>query len=250
MNLKVIDLATEFFQSMHSSLSREVQPVHPSWVARILEKMRERNQVKHKGLADHVADFVVDLIATRKLIAGQRIYEKDIAATLGVSHIPVREGLRVLHAQGVVKIIPNRGVFIAEPAMDETSDLADLRLSLEGLAARRLVHRLRSEPNVIELLGRNIDGMRAAAENDDRLAFYRADLAFHSSVIELSQSMLLRPTWEAVSRVVFLFMMTGHFKPIDYESSIIEHQVLLELISAGNLEQLNNEMRDHVMGYS
>lgn len=212
--------------------------------------MSESNKVNHRGLADHAADFVVDQIATRKLVAGQRIYEKDIAATLDVSHIPVREGLRVLHAQGVVKIVPNRGVFIAEPRVDETADLAELRLSLEGLAARRLVRRLQTEPKVIELLDNSIDGMRAAAKSDDRLAFYRADLSFHSSVIELSQSILLRPTWDAVSRVVFLFMMTEHFKPIDYESSIVEHEVLLNLMVEGNLGQLNEEMRRHVMGYS
>ena len=65
-------------------------------------------------LGDAVADAIVSAVASGLLKPGQRIVEADLAAMLKVSRVPIREAIKILQAQGILNVTPNRGARIAE----------------------------------------------------------------------------------------------------------------------------------------
>jgi len=70
------------------------------------------------------------------------IRQEELAATYGVSRMPVREALRTLEAEGLVVNRPNRGVVVAPLDPDDALEIFDIRASLESLALRRSIPRL------------------------------------------------------------------------------------------------------------
>ncbi|GLS22251.1 GntR family transcriptional regulator [Labrys miyagiensis] len=202
---------------------------------------------EHRNLADQCADHIVLLIASGELQPGQRVFEKDICARLGVSRVPVREAFRILQAQGVIATEPNRGSFVNEFGSVETAELLEVRLSVERLALRRFSDRVAQGETELGILETAIDAMRRAARLNDQLSYCQADLAFHQKIVELSQSHLLVPLWASLSRGVLVFLMQERNVLFDYQESIEEHVYLVELIRSGRQAALDREIERHII---
>lgn len=93
------------------------------------------------GLPALIAGRLRGAILTGALAAGTRLNQDRIAAEHGVSHIPVREALRSLEAEGLVTFAPRRGFFVARLSAWDAAEYAEMRGALEGLAVRFAVAR-------------------------------------------------------------------------------------------------------------
>ena len=133
-----------------------------------------------RNLPDRLADHLVIMIARGELKPGQRIYEKEICEVQKVSRIPVREALRLLQAQGVVRTEPNRGTYVTEFTSDEMYEMLEIRLAVERIALRRILDRGTPKPHISSHFAGVLNAMRRAATLKDRLAYCQADLSFHN----------------------------------------------------------------------
>jgi DNA-binding GntR family transcriptional regulator len=86
-----------------------------------------------------------DLLLERILMAdyapGKALSEQEIANDLGVSRTPVREALLRLRLEGLVRIVPRGGIFVAEATLRRAREVTSLRLVLEECLAQRVVER-------------------------------------------------------------------------------------------------------------
>jgi len=205
-------------------------------------------EFRHRNLPDSVADHIVTLIATGQIAAGQRLFEQEMCERLGVSRVPVREALRILQAQGVVRTEPNRGTFVTEFGSQEMLEMLEIRLVVEKVALRRLLVRAKSEPHVFDAFEPHVEAMRQAAVLSDRLAYSKADLAFHNCLIEQSASPMLKPIWDSLSRDVFVFLMQERESGYDYNRSAREHERLLRIMRSGDVKEIEREIEEHVHG--
>ena len=87
--------------------------------------------LKHKTLASAVLDRVREEILTGRHAAGDQLRQDALAATYGVSRIPVREALLQLEAEGFVRIVPHKGAIVSAISQDDLTDVFDLRALLE-----------------------------------------------------------------------------------------------------------------------
>ncbi|MGQ9554867.1 MAG: GntR family transcriptional regulator [Anaerolineae bacterium] len=84
------------------------------------------------------------LILNGHFLPGDKLYQEDLAAQLGISVIPVREGLMQLHTENLVDFIPRRGAFVKSLSIDQVEELYYMREELEALALRWVIPRLNS----------------------------------------------------------------------------------------------------------
>ncbi|MFD0479244.1 GntR family transcriptional regulator [Nonomuraea thailandensis] len=96
-------------------------------------------------MRDEVTKELRRRILSGELAQGERLVEDRLAATLGVSRNPVRESIRVLAAEGFIQVVPRLGATVARLSAEEGEELFDVRMAIEGLAAR-LAARKRSPP--------------------------------------------------------------------------------------------------------
>lgn len=103
-----------------------------------------------------------------ELRPGQRLGEERVAGRLGASRTPVREALHKLEADGLVVLRPHRGALVRPFDLDELIGIFDLRVRIEGYAARRAATRLPSEQidELASIHKRQVEVLNAPATND------------------------------------------------------------------------------------
>ena len=92
-------------------------------------------------LPEQIAERIFAAIANGEYAPGDRIREETLTEQFEVSRGPVREALRILEKDSVVRILPNRGAFVTQLSIKEVSDIFEIRRDLVGAMVRRLDHR-------------------------------------------------------------------------------------------------------------
>lgn len=87
-------------------------------------------------LRQQVVDGIRRAITTGRFRGGDRLVERDLCEMAGVSRTLIREALRQLEAEGLVKVIPNKGPIVVAVSAQEARKVYEVRAELEGLAAR------------------------------------------------------------------------------------------------------------------
>lgn len=146
--------------------------------------MKSLRRLSSPTLAERSAELIRERILAGDFASGDRLVEAKIAEQLGISRGPLREALKQLASEGLVREEPRRGTFVATPTADDVRDVYDLRAAIEGRAARLVIGN--GDPASLETLRRAVDGFGAAAEAGDLQKLVRADYEFHETLCRVS----------------------------------------------------------------
>jgi len=91
------------------------------------------------SLRQQVIERLRSAVISGSLSPGQRLTERELTDSLGVSRTVVREALRQLEAEGLIEVIPNRGPVVRALTAEEANDIYRIRAVLQGLAAREFI---------------------------------------------------------------------------------------------------------------
>lgn len=127
-----------------------------------------------------VEQAIRDDIVSGRLAFGTRLRIDELAGRYGVSHMPVREALRVLHGEGLVIIEPNKGARVLTVHPGFIEDLFDMRAALETMLARRAAERRTQEH--LEKLRRAEGDLEALVEKRDFASVAEANRRFHTVI--------------------------------------------------------------------
>jgi DNA-binding GntR family transcriptional regulator len=120
---------------------------------------------------------------------GFKLTEQDICAQYGVSRTPVREALHNLEAEGLVKLIPNRGAFVVGFSKQDMSDLFQLRKVYEVQAVKWAILRISDEE--MENLEESYEFMEFYTKRGDTRRLKELNARFHRNIYEASHSRIL-----------------------------------------------------------
>ncbi|MGD8563236.1 MAG: GntR family transcriptional regulator [Desulfarculaceae bacterium] len=151
---------------------------------------------KKKRLGDLAYKVIREMIAEHRFQPGTRINVETLRKELGVSRTPVWEAINKLEQEGLVKNIPNRGVYMIELTLQDTLYLYQVREVLESLAARLAAKRM--DDATTERMAENLILQERAVEEVDLRAYTRLDYDFHASVYRASGNPYLQETLETI----------------------------------------------------
>lgn len=191
-------------------------------------------------LRDAVRDEIRARIIDGRYPPNKRIIERDLAAELGVSRIPVREALRILETEGFVTLAARRGVLVRQLSEKDVKELFDVRKALEVLAAERAAEGA-SKADILRLRQLLARGRRAINAGD-LSAVWTANQAFHDEIIRLARNDLLAAMLDPLQgRLHWLFRQ--HEDP---ESLWAEHSELCGAIASGDPERAAAQALQHI----
>jgi DNA-binding GntR family transcriptional regulator len=141
------------------------------------------------SLSKVVSEKIRGQILAGRLKPGERLVEDRLSAELGVSRVPVREALRGLSMEGLVRLEPNRGASVTEVTPELLAELVEVRTLLEALNARLAARR--HDPEIVALLQDTLRRGNEAAQSGtaDELAQLNAE--FHERLTEASRNSVL-----------------------------------------------------------
>jgi DNA-binding GntR family transcriptional regulator len=138
--------------------------------------------------SDHAYATIRAMILSGELPSGAQVREERIADSCGVSRTPVRDALRRLEAELLIRKSPSQRSFVADWSLDDIEDSFVLRAMLEGHAAKRAAARI--SWSLLERL-RTHNGLilnAVSTSQPDIGAFLEHNRAFHSIVLESAES--------------------------------------------------------------
>lgn len=198
--------------------------------------------------AELVAQRIRDAVLEGTLRPGDRLVEADIAAELGVSRGPVREGIRLLASEGIVVLRRNRGAVVTSPTFEDVLEVYVMRLSLGLLALRHAMQLdVASAPEFgdVELLLRRL---RDPEIQVDPLLMMDADLRFQSALFDLCGLDRITSVLDQTARdiPVFVKVLGITYDDVDHAALIERHEHLLNAVRSRHPANAQRAWRDHV----
>jgi DNA-binding GntR family transcriptional regulator len=129
-----------------------------------------------------VAELLREKIIAGSFIRGQRLKQAEIAKQLDISITPVREALRLLEAEGYVRVSSHRGAVVAPFLIEQADELCELRMDLEGKLTAAAAKRM--TPDVLQALLTLDKSIREALKRGDQQAVRGGNFRLHFRLYE------------------------------------------------------------------
>ncbi len=193
-------------------------------------------------MVEQTCAILRDRIRTGELPPGTRLRQEVLAEELGISRTPLREAMRLLAADGLVELEPNRGAVVTALSREAQVRFWEARLALEPAAAR-LGAQTRDRA-ALKAMAAAIAEQRAGGDRD-----FASNRAFHLALVHSAGNPHLdrfaESLWvQAVGTVIFdaqtadAQLASGYAEP---------HQAILDAITAGDAELAERLTREHIL---
>lgn len=192
-----------------------------------------------------VAERIREMIIQDELPPGAPIRERALSERLDVSRTPLREALKILSAEGLVELHPNRGALVAAPRAAEIRELLQLLGVLEGFAAELACEAITDE-ELAELRALHFE-MLAAYTRGDRLGYFRRNQDIHLGLVRASRNQALIAHHRVLNARVYRARYICNLKTQRWESAIKEHELILEALARRDGAALAEILRRHVL---
>ena len=182
--------------------------------------------IEQKPLYLEVAGRLRERIYAQRLKPGEWIDEKAVCKELGISRTPLREALKVLHAESLVELIPRRGCYVRTLDGDGLHELFPVMATLEGLCARLAVENC--TPEQLNALIETHARLEAAAAAGDVDRYFDENHGFHRAVQTLSGNRWLQRITSELRGVLQLARHKQLTLPGRLAQSLDEHRQIME----------------------
>lgn len=189
-------------------------------------------------------EHLVAEISSFRLRTGAPLSENRIASELGISRTPVREALRLLEKEGLVKRTDNARYAVSRLTPQEADDACDLLEVLDAYIARKAAQRM--TPTQAKTLLGYVDQMRQAAKEGDTAAWSAADTKFHRMLNDIAGNALVANTVKETRRRVQRFWLRAASRHHRLESCSDEHAILVEAIIKEDYQAIEEAVRLHI----
>ena len=192
-------------------------------------------------VAEYVLEAVRRGILDGRYPLGSRLDQQALADEYGASIIPVRESLRQLEAEGLVRIAPRRGAFVAELSPRELAEIYDIREVLERLATERAVAGLAvADVADMDRLLKDLERTR------DAEAWRTLNRAWHFRLYEAAAAPLLLQLASVLWDRCSLYRHVYPRDPERRQASVADHRRIMDACRAGQGTEAGAAMAEHI----
>lgn len=176
---------------------------------------------------------------------GEALVEQRLSDELGVSRTPVREALRQLELEGLIKTVPNKGAIVIGVSEKDIEDIYTIRIRVEGLASRWAAEHITKAE--LKALHDVVDLQEFYAEKGDYDQVWQLDTRFHAILYDACQS---RPMKHMLS-VFHNYITRARELSVKAEGrarlSVAEHRELLVAINAHDSDKAEELTALHII---
>jgi DNA-binding GntR family transcriptional regulator len=187
----------------------------------------------HDTVVEHIRRFIVEGV----LEPGKKLNERELCETLGISRTPLREALKVLAAEGLIEIWPNRGASVSKMSEAELRETFELMSGLEAFSGELAAERITALHYA----------MLACRAQNDLAGYYSRNQAIHDKINEAARNSALRQTYISVNRRLQALRFRSNFQIPKWDRAVHDHGEMLEALEARDGKRLSAILRQHLL---
>lgn len=201
--------------------------------------MKFDHDLTAETLPSKIYRILREAIIKGQLQPGERLVQDELAKTLNVSRMPIREAIKQLAAEGYVTVEPHKGAVVKQFTIHELEEIYFLRAKFEPLAAAESLKTMSSQ--LVNQL-RNLN--EKMKKTDDTDEYIQLNIQFHHLLIKDCPwgklNNIIENLWTGFPQ------QTPHLLPNQIATSIIEHDLMVEALANNNIELTCQLLEQHI----
>jgi DNA-binding GntR family transcriptional regulator len=202
---------------------------------------RVERQRLHDTVVEHLRNFIVEGL----LAPGVKLNERELCETLGISRTPLREALKVLAAEGLIEISPNRGASVSQMSEAEIRETFELMSGLEAFSGELACERI-TAAELAQIKALHYEMLACRAQND-LSGYYSRNRAIHDKINEAARNSALRQAYVSVNRRLQALRFRSNFHTSKWDRAIRDHEEMIQALEARDGKRLSAILRQHLL---
>lgn len=205
----------------------------------------ERPQgILRRSLHHEVVEKLRDLILSGEIQPRSRVNEVNLCERFNISRTPLREAIKLLAAEGLLDLLPNRGARVSALSRLEVEEIFQVVGALEALACE-LACQLIGEEELTALETANGD-MVEAWKAKDYPRYFERNRQIHEAIIVAARNGALDAVYRSLSGRVHRARYSAHKTDEQWAHAIDDHNLMIILLRRRDGVALANLMREHI----
>lgn len=203
---------------------------------------------KSESLKEQIYNILKEDILNQHFVDEQVLNERKLSEELNVSRTPVREALKALESEGMVKYVPYKGVVIKKMGEKDLKNIFQIRTSLELLTIDLALPHMTQE-SILELkkCHKQQQELLALDVKQRKERFIDLDIEFHGVLLKIADNDLLTRMIMDIRDKIRRFGMNAIFcGEFRYHETLKEHLAILNAVQAQNLEMAKEKIKFHM----
>lgn len=207
--------------------------------------MNLTKRIKRPTLHEELVERLRNLVVEDALKPGEKVPEKDLCESFGVSRTPLREALKVLASEGLVVLQANRGARVAEVTPEELEKTFPVIAMLEQLAGELACKNL-SDAGIASIEKRH-EAMVKAFHARDIKSYFQANQDIHAALIEGARNDILESHHRLLAARVRRARFMVNLSDERWAQAIQEHEQMMDKLRERDADGLGRLMKTHMM---
>ncbi len=200
--------------------------------------------IPRASLHEQVAHRLRQMLVENRIAPGAKLNERELSEVLQVSRTPLREAIKMLAAEGLVELVPNRGAIAVE--LDEADILNTFEVmgGLEAQSGELAAQRI-TDAELAEIRAMHFE-MMAAWTRRDLPGYYRLNAQIHRAINAAAKNPVLTATYNQVNARLQALRFRSNQDEEKWANAIKEHERMIEALAARDSAAMREVLAKHL----
>jgi DNA-binding GntR family transcriptional regulator len=200
--------------------------------------------IPRASLHDHVAQRLRTMLVEGEIVPGAKLNERELAEVLDVSRTPLREAIKMLAAEGLVELLPNRGAIAVALSEADVLNTFEVMAGLEGLSGELAAQRI-TDTELAEIKAMHYE-MLAAYTRADLSNYYRLNAQIHHAINAAAKNPVLTTTYNQVNARLQALRFRSNQDGAKWKRAMKEHDKMIDALQARDAGALRDVLVTHL----
>lgn len=205
-----------------------------------------KRPISRRLLHEELVEHVRDLITSGQIAPGEKIPERELCDRFGVSRTPLREALKLLASEGLVKLTPNRGASVSALTAAELDDVFPVMGALEALSGEIACQRITDTE--IERIGMLHQKMVEHWQRQELAPYFRLNQQIHEAILDATRNETLKGHYRSLAGRILSARYVANLSPERWAKAVSEHEEILSALEARDGGRLAGLLKSHLAG--
>lgn len=204
----------------------------------------QASSIERRSLHLEIVDRIRPLIVECQLAPGSKVPEKVLCDRFSVSRTPMREALKVLAAEGLVRLEPNRGAWVSFVTVEEVNEIFPVLTVLEALSGE-LACKLITDVEIHQIRQHH-DSMIKSYRDRDLAGYFASNQDIHRGILLAARNDTLTQSCQTLSARMQRARYVANISDDRWAEAVGEHERIMEALEARNGADLSAVLAEHM----
>lgn len=201
--------------------------------------------IPRAALHEQVAHRLRQMLVENRIPPGAKLNERELSGVLNVSRTPLREAIKMLAAEGLVELLPNRGAIAVQLTELDVRNTFEVMAGLEAQSGELAAQRI-TEGDLAEIKAMHYE-MLAAYTRQDLPAYYRLNAAIHNAINMAAKNPVLTLTYQQVNARLQALRFRSNQDGEKWKAAVKEHEQMISALTARDAVAMRAVLMSHLI---